>query len=192
MSTFTTARLRARPVTVDDVPLFERLWADERVGRTLGGVRSRSQVQQSLVEASAHWRRWGFGRWLLHDGGTFVGTVKLAHCEIAGQSEIELGYAVLPEHWGAGYATEGSAGALQHARDVVGLDDVVAFALVSNAASLAVMGRLGFRHERFLARPAGLHELRRLFLVRNPADRDSPGGLGAASVNPGDPGPSAS
>ena len=57
VTTFATARLQARPVTVDDVPLFARLWGDERVGRILGGVRDRAEVQQSLVEASAHWRR---------------------------------------------------------------------------------------------------------------------------------------
>ena len=165
MSTFTTARLRARAVTVDDLPLFERLWADERVGRTLGGVRDRAQVQQALIEAAEHWRGRGFGRWVLHDGGRFVGTVKLAHCEIDGEPEIELGYAVLPEFWGTGYATEASAGALEHAREVIGLDEVVAFALVSNEASLAVMRRLGFRHERYLDRPAGPHELRRLLLA---------------------------
>ena len=164
MSTFTTARLRAQPVTVDDLPLFQRLWGDERVGRTLGGVRDRAQVRQALVEASEHWRRRGFGRWVLHEGGHFVGTVKLAHCEIDGRPEIELGYAVVPECWGAGCATEASAGALDHARDVVGLREVVAFALVSNAASFGVLRRLGFRHERYLARPAGPHELHRLVL----------------------------
>jgi [ribosomal protein S5]-alanine N-acetyltransferase len=166
VSTFSTARLRARPVTVDDGPLFARLWGDERVGRTLGGVRNRAQVEQTLVEAVSHWRRWGFGRWLLDDGAAFVGTVKLEHCGIDGEPEIELGYAVVPEFWGTGYATEASAGALEHARDVLGLHEVVAFALVSNEASLAVMRRLGFRHERYLDRPAGLHELRRLQLAR--------------------------
>ena len=162
MSTFTTARLRARPVTVDDMPVFERLWGDERVGRTLGGVRDRALVQDALVEAVSHWARWGFGRWLVHDDQGPVGTVKLAHCRIGGRSEVELGYALLPEHWGKGYATEGSAGALDHARAVLGLGDVVAFALVTNAASLGVMRRLGFRHERYLIRAASLHELRRL------------------------------
>lgn len=165
MSTSTTARLRARPVTVDDVPVFERLWGDERVGRTLGGVRDREQVRQTLLEAATHWRTWGFGRWLLDDGERPVGTVKLAHCEIDGRPEVELGYAVLPEYWGRGCATEASAGALDYGRDAVGLAEVVAFALVSNASSLAVMHRLGFRHERFLARPAGVHELRRLSLA---------------------------
>ena len=162
MTTFATARLQARPVTVDDVPLLERLWGDERVGRTLGGVRGRARVEQTVAEAVSHWRRWGFGRWLVHDGALFVGTVKLAHCEIDGRPEVELGYAVVPDCWGAGYATEASAGALEHARDVLGLEEVVAFALVSNEASLAVMRRLGFRHERYLDRPAGPHELRRL------------------------------
>jgi [ribosomal protein S5]-alanine N-acetyltransferase len=165
VSTFTTARLRARPVTVEDVPVLERLWGDERVGRTLGGVRDRAQVQRTLDEAVSHWRRWGFGRWLLDDGERPVGTVKLAHCEIDGRPEVELGYAVLPEYWGRGFATEASGGALDHARDVVGLDEVVAFALVSNGPSLAVMRKLGFRHECYLTRPAGVHELRRLPLV---------------------------
>ncbi len=120
MTTFATARLRARPVTVDDGPLFAHLWGDERVARTLGGVRDRAQVEQTLVEAVSHWRRWGFGRWLVHEGADFVGTVKLAHCEIDGRPEVELGYAVVPECWGAGHATEASAGALEHAREVIG------------------------------------------------------------------------
>ena len=38
------------------------------------------QTQRALVEASGHWRERGFGRWVLHDSGRFVGTVKLAHC----------------------------------------------------------------------------------------------------------------
>lgn len=174
--TFATARLRARPVTVDHLPVFERLWGDERVGRTVGGVRDREQVRQILLEAATHWRTWGFGRWLLDDGERSVGTVKLAHCEIDGRPEVELGYALFPEHWGRGCATEASAGALGYARDVVGLDEVVAFALVANSPSLAVMRRLGFRHERYMTRPAGLHELRRLPLVR-PSSAGGPDAL---------------
>lgn len=165
VSTFATPRLLARPVEADDLPVFERLWGDKRVTRTLGGARDRAQVQKSLSEAVDHWSRWGFGRWLLQDGERPVGTVKLARCEIAGVPEVELGYALFSEFWGAGYATEAASGALDFGRGAAGLREVVAFALASNVASFAVMQRLGFRHERDLDLPAGPHELHRLTLV---------------------------
>jgi len=161
---FQTARLRARPVTVWDQAVFERLWADEQVACTLGGVRHSADVRANLAASVEHWSRHRFGRWLLHDDGQAVGTVKLARCEIAGKPEVELGYALFPACWGAGYATEAAVGALAYGRDVVGLLEVVAFALTSNRASLAVMQRLGFRYEMDLELPAGPHALYRLDL----------------------------
>jgi len=161
---FQTARLRARPVTVWDQAVFERLWADEQVACTLGGVRHSAEVRANLAAFVEHWSRQRFGRWLLHDDGQAVGTVKLARCEIAGKPEVELGYALFPACWGAGYATEAAVGALAYGRDVVGLLEVVAFALTSNRASLAVMQRLGFRYEMDLELPAGPHALYRLDL----------------------------
>lgn len=166
MSAFATARLRAKPVALDDAPVLERLWADERVGRTLGGARDRAQVQCLLSEAVDHWSRWGFGRWLLlRDDEQPVGTVKLARCDIVGQPGVELGYALFPQFWGTGYATEAAAGALAYGRDTAGLSEVIAFALVSNAASLAVMQHLGFRYQQDLDLPAGRHALYRLALI---------------------------
>ncbi len=61
-----------------------------------------------------HWSRHDVGRWLLHDGGQPVGTVKLARWELGGKPEVELGYALFPAYWGAGYATEAAAGALAY------------------------------------------------------------------------------
>lgn len=138
VSGFQTARLTARPITLTDKPVFERLWADEQVARTLGGVRHSADVRANLAASVDHWSRHRFGRWLLHDHGQPVGTVKIARCEMAGKPEVELGYALFPACWGAGYATEAAAGALAYGRDVVGLHEVVAFALTSNRASLAV------------------------------------------------------
>lgn len=100
MSGFTTARLVAVPLA--DAPLFERLWGDERVGRTLGGTRHAQQVYEVVVAGVEHWKRHGFGRWVLRAGGQPVGTVKLAQWLARGRAEVELGYALLPEFWGQG------------------------------------------------------------------------------------------
>lgn len=154
--------MQARPVQLNDLPVFERLWGDERVGRTLGGPRSGADVQAALESAVEHWSQHGYGRWLLHEDGQPVGTVKLASCEVAVNSEVELGYALPPERWGVGYATEAAAGALGYGRDVTQLREIVAFALVSNTASFAVLQRLRFRYEHDFEAPAGRHALHRL------------------------------
>lgn len=161
MGRFTTARLVAIPVTLEDTPMFERLWADERVGRTLGRIRTAQQAHEAVVASIEHWQRHGFGRWVLWDGRQPVGTVKLAEWVALGRPEVELGYALLPAFWGRGYAIEAGAGALEHARDQLGLTEVVAFALPENQRSRAVLERLDFGHEERLLLGGREHILRR-------------------------------
>jgi RimJ/RimL family protein N-acetyltransferase len=158
---FATARLSAEPVTPADRPFLAALWSDERVVRTLGGPRSPGQVERTLGEEVRHWQVHGFGRWIIRRAGLPLGTVRLNTCQVRGRAEVELGYALLPGAWGQGYATEAGAGALSFARDVAALTEVIAGALKSNAASLAVMERLGFMRESQLDLPAGPHWLYR-------------------------------
>jgi ribosomal-protein-alanine N-acetyltransferase len=161
---FVTTRLVATPISLEDAPFFERLWGDEQVGRTLGGVRGTGAVRRDLAGSVDHWQVHGFGRWVLWLGREPVGSVKLAVCEVAGQREVELGYALLPDYWGNGYATEAATGALNVAKHPLELDEVVAFALTSNTRSLAVTRRLGFAHEQDIELPGGPHSLCRLRL----------------------------
>jgi RimJ/RimL family protein N-acetyltransferase len=158
---FATARLSAEPVTAADLPFLAALWSDERVVRTLGGARSPGQVERKLDEEVRHWQVHGFGRWIVRRAGLPLGTVKLATCQVRGRDEVELGYALVPGAWGQGYATEAGAGALSFARDVAALTEVIAAALKSNAASLAVMERLGFMRESHIDLPAGPYWLYR-------------------------------
>jgi ribosomal-protein-alanine N-acetyltransferase len=166
---FTTARLVAVPLTLEDTPLFERLWGDEGVGRALGGTRDAQQVHEAVVAGIEHWRGRGFGRWVLRAGGQLIGTVKLAEWVALGRPEVELGYALLPEFWSHGYAIEAGAGALEHARRELGLTEVVAFTLPENQPSLAVMQHLGFGPEQRLLLEGREHILRRRRLGQLPS-----------------------
>lgn len=159
---FVTERLTAEPVTLADAPVFERLWGDERVARTLGGVRNADAVHRSLADSVEHWAIHGFGRWLVRCEEP-VGNVKLEHCDVTGEPEVELGYALFPECWGLGYATEAARGALSVAEDL-GLGSVIAFALLDNQSSFAVMRRLGFVEERVIQLPVGPHSVWRVVL----------------------------
>jgi hypothetical protein len=98
------------------VDFFHRLWSDERVAQTIGGVRQRAQVTQTVERSIEHWESHGFGRWVLLRENAPVGTVKLEAWANDGVPEVELGYALLPGNWGVGYATEAAAGALDQAR----------------------------------------------------------------------------
>ena len=81
--------------------------------------------------------------------GAFVGMVGLARCDLDAPfcPCVEIGWRLPREHWGRGYATEAAAAWLDHGFGVLGLDEVVAFTDTGHARSLAVMRRLGMRHD---------------------------------------------
>lgn len=160
VETFQTPRLVARPVARQDVDFLERMWGDERVARTIGGVRDRAQILRKIELALDHWEEHGFGRWIVTYSDESIGTVKLETWLHDGQSEIELGFSLRPDCGGRGYATEAAASALAQAT-LLGLRDVVAGALVTNPRSLAVLRRLGFHFERKLLLEGSEHALYR-------------------------------
>jgi RimJ/RimL family protein N-acetyltransferase len=93
-----------------------------------------------------HWVAHGFGPWLLFDRarGGFVGRAGLRWTEVEGQRAIELAWALLPEWWGRGLATEAAVAAIAVARER-GIDRLVAFTLIRNDASRRVMEKAGLR-----------------------------------------------
>jgi len=124
--------------------------ADPRVMATLGGVRSDEKTEEFLRGAIAHWERYGFGFWTLRDAATgqFAGRGGLLHTAAGGGDDVEVAYAFLPEFWGRGLATELARESVRVAFEVLGLPDVVCFALATNRASRRVMEKVGFRYER--------------------------------------------
>ncbi|GAA0926644.1 hypothetical protein GCM10009554_07000 [Kribbella koreensis] len=63
---------------------------------------------------------------------------------------LDIGYLLLPEHWGKGYAQEAVGAVLRWLPGVVPDETVVATTQSANAASLRLLGKLGFAEvERF-------------------------------------------
>ena len=80
------------------------------------------------------------------EGGRLLGHLGLRLLpELRG--ETELLYMLDSEVWGRGLATEGCAAALEAAFGPLGLRRVIALARSENAASIAVMRKLGMRFE---------------------------------------------
>jgi [ribosomal protein S5]-alanine N-acetyltransferase len=145
-----TARLRGRRIRPDDFELLRQLLQNSQVAATLGGLRTDDEVREILSSALAHWDRFGFGRWLWHNrsDGRFVGRAGLNTVEIDDRNEMEVGYALLPEFWGQGLATEMARASVNVAFHDLGLAELVCFTLPTNIASRRVMEKAGFVFER--------------------------------------------
>lgn len=146
-----TARLRLRWFTVDDAPFILELLNDPDFIRCIGdrGVRTMDQARQYIEDRlRASYAAHGFGLYavLRTNDDTIVGM-----CGLIKRDELEdvdLGYALLPEHRGQGYARESGGAVLALARDTFGLGRVVAILRAENAGSIRVLEHLGMKRER--------------------------------------------
>lgn len=159
-----TARLTCRRMGVDDHELLHRLNSDTRTVATLGGLRTAEQTRTCHERHLQHWAEHGFGWWLWFEegSGAFVGRGGLRHLTLEGIPEIELGYALLSDHWGRGLGTEFARAAVRLGFELLHLSEIIAVTLPTNAASQNVMRKTGFRYERDCVHADMPHVLYRL------------------------------
>ena len=143
----TTSRLRLRPWRDEDLDPFAALNADPRVREFFPSVQTRQESADSMRMIRDHWERRGFGLWAVEvlGGAPFIGFIGLLapSFEAPFTPCVELGYRLAFEHWGHGYATEGSRAALDFGFTSIGLSEIVAMAAVGNERSRRVMAHLG-------------------------------------------------
>jgi [ribosomal protein S5]-alanine N-acetyltransferase len=160
-----TPRLRGERIGPEHEAALTALLGDPRVGATLGGVRSPDDVRRGIARHGDGWDAHGFDYWMFleRETGAPVGRGGLSHTHVGGRDEIEVGWAVMPELWGVGYATEIGGASVRVAFDVLGLPDVVAYTLIDNLASRRVMEKLGFGYEREVVHADLPHVLYRIY-----------------------------
>lgn len=101
------------------------------------------------------WELRGTGHWALEEkkSGQFVGRAGLHRPERHDWPGVEVGWALHPDYWGFGYATEAGAAAVRYGFDQFEVDKLFSCILPENHRSQAVAKRLGFKflEERVLA-----------------------------------------
>lgn len=109
-------------------------------------------ARAALERKLRHWERYGFGQWLFRDraSGAMVGRGGPQHTPVSGRDEVEIGWAIVPERWGEGLATELAWASLEVVFGPVGLEQVIAYTQPDNLASRRVMEKTGFDYERDL------------------------------------------
>ena len=169
MSSVTTERLFGRRPEPGDLEDWVRIFTDPRVDEDLwpAELRTADKVRAMLESSIAHWDRWEFGPWTVIEraGDRIVGRVGLEHTTKFGRPEVELEWFVDPDVWGRGYATEMAVEAVRAAFTSLGIDELISYTVPENAASRAVMEKLGMTYERDVENAGMPHVLYRLARV---------------------------
>ena len=162
-----TPRLLAEAISPLHSHELHRLYTDPLVVKTLASARrplSDEKIKETIRQAGEHWRQMGFGYWVFHlkKDGQFVGRGGLTINQFEGKEVVGLGYAVMPDYWNRGFATEVAAASLEIGFGHLGLAEIWSWALPDNLASQRVMEKLGFRYERDFDFAGLLHRFYRL------------------------------
>ena len=146
-----TERLVLRPVTADDHAALLAHWTQPDVRRFLfdGAALSAAEVAETIEESIGHFAARGFGIWLIELGsgaglaGTAAGLAGTAGLRPLEESGLEIFYSLAPGAWGHGYATEAARAVVEYGLGPLALPEVLAEVDEGNAASVAVVKRLG-------------------------------------------------
>jgi RimJ/RimL family protein N-acetyltransferase len=146
-----TPRLVIRRMSADDAPFILELVNEPSFIRYIGdkGVRTLDDARAYIINGPvASYARYGYGLYLveLRDTAESIGI-----CGILKRDTLpdpDLGFAFLPRFWSKGFARESAAAVLAYARDVFVLERIAAIASPDNAASIALLKKLGFVFER--------------------------------------------
>jgi [ribosomal protein S5]-alanine N-acetyltransferase len=137
------------PLPRDKADLI-RLLTDARVRTYLGGALSESlansRVAVELANPTAD-ASWAIRR---NDDGVFLGSISLAKHHDG--DDIEVSYALLPEHHGMGYATEALLLALAYGFREMNLQRIVAETQSANQRSIRLLERVGMQFEKHVIR----------------------------------------
>jgi RimJ/RimL family protein N-acetyltransferase len=136
--------MKLRPLTRNDLRLYQCIYTEPRMWRELGGVREQDMAAKlerdvASVEADRHWVLV-----IVTDDGAAAGTVALWDHEWEDETIDEIGWMVLPEHQGRGLASAAVAEALRRADEAVRWRVLHAFPATTNAPSNALCRKHGF------------------------------------------------
>lgn len=87
--------------------------------------------------------RFGLQALMNKNTGTFVGQCGLLLQEVDGVSEVEVGYHIMPQFWGNGFAPEGARAFFKYAFDELKLNNVISLINIHNIKSQRVAQKNG-------------------------------------------------
>jgi RimJ/RimL family protein N-acetyltransferase len=148
---FTSSRLGFRNWEASDVHAFARLNADPEVMRYFPATLTREASKTFMKRLQGHFRETGYTYYAteLLDSRELIGFIGLLQQDYVAPftPATDIGWRLLREHWGQGYAAEGAKRCLHHAFDALGLNRVVSVCPKVNSPSELVMRKVGMQRQ---------------------------------------------
>ncbi len=145
-----TPRLLLRSWRPSDSSELARMNADAEVAADLGGPISSEASNQKMRRYIEAFQQDKIARWVVNDSDDrFIG-----YCGIMPVGDehplgahLEIGWRLVRQAWGNGFATEAAQAALDDGFDRLGLSEVLAYTASDNIRSQNVMTRLGLQRK---------------------------------------------
>lgn len=143
-----TERLKLRQWRESDFEYFVNYYSDEETARYVGGRKTQEEAWRLLAAYIGHWQLKGYGYMAVEEkySKRFVGCVGLWKSEP--WPELEMGYWLLKDMQGKGYATEATKKVKEFAFKTVRAKTLVSYIAPENKLSRKLAERLGAIHEK--------------------------------------------
>lgn len=151
-----TERLRLRAITIDDTELMLAVWNDPAFIRNVmdRGIRTQEEAREALKDGALKlFSDLGYGPYCmsLKSDNTMIGICGLFKRD--NLDDPDIGFAVLPDFCGKGYASEAAEAVVAYARNELGLGVLTAIVSPDNAASIGLIEKLGLTFESMITMP---------------------------------------
>ena len=145
-----TERLNLRKISIEDAEFILQLLNEPSFLRYIGdkGVRTLEHARKYILEGPVEsYELNGFGLYLVELKGSAqpIGMCGLVKRPVL--PDADIGFAFLPAYWSKGYARESAEAVMAYAREVLGLDRILAITSPDNEASISLLGKLGLRFQ---------------------------------------------
>ena len=142
-----TDRLGFRRVSHTDHEILRPILGDPETMYAWGYGFNDAQICQWIDRCLMRYANDGYAYFsaIEKEAGTFIGLMGLLNEDIDGDVKLGVGYILAKQHWGKGYAAEGTKGWVDYAFNTLGATQVIADIRPENTASRRVATRLGLR-----------------------------------------------
>jgi RimJ/RimL family protein N-acetyltransferase len=164
--TIETDRLKLRPFTLDDLDSYSIMCGDNQFMRFLGGKTfTKRETWRNIAFMLGHWSLLGYGVWAIEhrETGELLGRAGLLNPY--GWPGVELCWALAPNHWGNGYATEAAKASADWAFNDRNMNSLISLIHPENYRSEAVAKRVGetfLRLIHFRGQPTKIYQIERV------------------------------
>lgn len=146
-----TERLKLEPFQAAHYDGLRAMESDPDIMRYIsnGVVKTPEETWESITRVQQRWEKYGFSWWTIREKvyGQVVGAVCLQHLANIEGAPLEIGWRLIAEHHGKGYASEAAQAVIAFAKQQIGAHYLVAVADPENHASQRVMQRIGMTYK---------------------------------------------